>query len=778
MKKKLKSEKSSSKSIFFMHILLLQKKQILLMILYLLIFGLIFILFPLMGRSESEFFKVAKNDFMFYHMAAIMAISIFPVIYNFKFLTSPEEADFVFSLPQNRVELFFSRYLSGLFSVIIPFALVYFAGAYIYGSCFLGIDENWGEYFQIVVAFLLAFIFFYSLAIFIFIHFGRITSGVVYYILLSTLTAIFLYYAFNETVSSMFGAVNDLNYLSNNEADGFTSNAAVILLSNIPFLFPTFFAKVINCIFFINNAAAQFISFYIFIALFAALFIVLSVLIIKKRRGDQAQRTGLFSYLDKILIIVCCVTIGELLTNYINSVFLMVPRLLIFLILSGICFYILSAFINKSLKVNLKLALNYLIVFGVYGLFALIIATGGLGRIYYVPDVSRVTSADIYLPKNDGGFDVYTKTGNIRILQAIGNNDQIHLSSKSGLSDLTSFNKALNTNYNSMRYKEIHLMDIKKGLTTVNNRLKIYIKYNLNNGLKIYRYYDCYIDSEVNDAETLIFNEDFLNQCVNIIDNKLKNSSWKYTRNVAIDFTKPDSYLFPDDIKDFRKDDMGYQVKSFFNPKMLFTAFFEDDIKIKSTSMNVKDIYLMQMDYHDKSVSGTTYDKILSPEDYGLTKLVITPLHKKTWAMLKEAGIFDQLKDQTRVKFTHAHIFSLESYNTILLNNSMDSYIFRNQNQCFNFVVNNSPVGALGYGSTINSQDEIKKLYDVSYAIAPAPSLLNGYRVVFSIESDKELKDYPTAYKSVVDNKYIYYYTNVYYISSDKMPESIKAKIK
>lgn len=769
MKAKSIPKKRSSARILISHFLFLQKEQLLLMLVYAVIFLLAFWLLPIMGCKNGTYF--VKNELnLFFHMAILMVVAVLPVIYNFKFLTIPEEADCVMCLPQSRRGLFYSRYISGMLSMLVPMALIYVGAAYYYATTSLFIKDNYSEYFLLVLTYAMSFIFFYSLATYIFVHFGRIPEAAVYYVAISVLTALFLYLAVNTIISSLYGVVNDLNYLSNNGASGFRTSGSMTLLNNVWFLIPTAFARVINCIFFVNNIKAQAIVFYIFLALFSVLFAVLANRIFKTRKGDQAQRKSIFKYLNKIFAIVCSLTIGELLTNMILTV-IAINRLFIFTIISAIFFYAIYVVIHRTFKLNIKFIMNYLIVVLFYGLVSIIISTGCFGAVYQVPNIDSVESVSLFFPKNNGGYDMMTRTGNINLLRSIGNENQIELSSKDGIKNAADFNKALNSAYLKMPSKDLRLFASNDKNINGADRIKIYIKYQLKNGISVFRYYNCFIGSIKESANTLLSTDEFLDKCVAITDNNIEKSNIKNrVKTSRAYFTKPDSIsVSADSEQDDGGDSTGSQLSGVVSPYEFYKAFYEDDLKIKDVYIKPKDVVIMQ--FRVIPITETSFDSVVGTAiTFGRMsgnspkQLVITPEHKETWAMLDKAGILKKLKTQQSVSFTNAYVVNTKySGKDIMIQNLAKK--LTNADQCFSFLKTGLDDDTFTKLKTYTDKD-VKTLYDNAYAIAPDSS--KGYRVLFASLPDNNV-DVDSFRNGGT------YISRFYYIPDDKVPDFVKS---
>lgn len=616
-----------SRQIFFRHFRFIMVKDIPLLALNFVVYIVLQLAFPLFSSNNANY-----NI----HYIAFFVLPLAPVLLNFKYVTGVYEADMMLSLPQSKRSLYYTRFLSGLITLVLPAVIVYLIAGPIMGIVLPTTTYTPDVYFSAVLVYFLTMFFFYAFALFLCMHAGRIFYTVIYYVVFSVLPVVFLNGAVNEVTGKLFGFITDVNYFASNGALGYHLPEGLILIDNSWFMLPAVPGYIINHLFLINDYMVQFIIHIVVTLLLTAFFAVTARRMHQKRKGDQTQRIEVFKYFTILLSILISLSIGyfaALNTKSFLPTLSVLPLHLRFILFSIIFYYISASIFKGTSRPGFKAFLGYIPVLAAYGLIAVIISTQCFGRVFYVPAASDIKSVEYYFPINkSGSFDVSTSSMNFNVIGTVGSGFPINLNDNDDKAKAISLHSAI---VNELKHNKKSLIDSTTGTNTDN--LKVYIKYTLKSGMSMYRYYDISVQKISAKATEVLNSAGFRKDC--------GEKEWKYPY-LALERV-PNAISFYDN-----NGANEYAISNFTDSDMfeMMHTFYEDDIKLKSNYNKDKIVYMR--------VSADTLQKYQAypfvnafadayQSDYGLSyepkMLCISKDDTKLWNLIRKRGVFSKI---------------------------------------------------------------------------------------------------------------------------------------
>ncbi|MBQ7009624.1 MAG: hypothetical protein IJN05_10510 [Ruminococcus sp.] len=343
--------------------------------------------------SDYEFPMVLSS---FAFIAALL-MAIFIVTSNFKHLHNHAFSDMQLALPLNSKQRFFSNYLAGLTTYLVP-ALIAMPLAII--PCIIG-KINYPEYYDLAFRYLPKFaviiiigmVMFYTFSVFSATYCGTLADTIINIFLINAVIPLSLYCA------------------SLSIGEGFTVSSMdmPILMSQIMYTSPIGCAIMLlfssNTSLLVNSPI--FAYWVILSCAVIALVIFLSYITYKKRKAEQVSSPYAFKIFYHIFMFFLVFCIFNLLNSFISSSVYYYEdytieerthyaNILPAFITSAVVFFVIEFISNRGIKKFLHSAVRYTcaIIFAI-GFRGLAIATHGFGYDTYVPKAYMVDSVSI-----------------------------------------------------------------------------------------------------------------------------------------------------------------------------------------------------------------------------------------------------------------------------------------------------------------------------------------------------------------------------------------------
>lgn len=379
-------------------------KKLFFITLFLQLFGLpIISLLSFLETKASEETYHAYSDYEFsitlsiFAFIAALLMAIFIVTSNFKHLHNHAFSDMQLALPLNSKQRFFSNYLAGLTTYLVP-ALIAMPLAII--PCIIG-KINYPEYYDLAFRYLPKFaviiiigmVMFYTFSVFSATYCGTLADTIINIFLINAVIPLSLYCA------------------SLSIGEGFTASYMdmPILMSQIMYTSPIGCA--IMLIFSSDSSllvnSPLFAYWVILSCAVIALVIFLSYITYKKRKAEQVSSPYAFKIFYHIFMFFLVFCIFNLLNSFISSSvyyyedYTLEERkhyanILPAFITSAVVFFVIEFISNRGIKKFLHSAVRYTcaIIFAI-GFRGLAIATHGFGYDTYVPKAYMVDCVSI-----------------------------------------------------------------------------------------------------------------------------------------------------------------------------------------------------------------------------------------------------------------------------------------------------------------------------------------------------------------------------------------------
>lgn len=379
-------------------------KKLFFITLFLQLFGLpIISLLSFLGtKASAEYYYDEYSDYEFpitlssFAFIAALLMAIFIVASNFKHLHNHAFSDMQLALPLNSKQRFFSNYLAGLATYLIP-ALISIFLAII--PCIIG-KINYPEYYdtlfsdipKFAVIIIIGMVMFYTFSVFSATYCGTLADTIINIFLINAVIPLSLYCA------------------SLSIGEGFTTSYMdmPILMSQIMYTSPIgcaimlIFSSDSNLL--VNSPL--FAYWVILSCAVIALVIFLSYITYKKRKAEQVSSPYAFKIFYHIFMFFLVFCIFNLLNSFISSSMytedytieekMHSTNILPALITSAVVFFVIEFISNRGIKKFLHSAIRYVCaVIFTFGFRGLAIATHGFGYDTYVPKAYMVDSVSI-----------------------------------------------------------------------------------------------------------------------------------------------------------------------------------------------------------------------------------------------------------------------------------------------------------------------------------------------------------------------------------------------
>lgn len=342
------------------------------------------------------------------------ALGIFIAFMNFGSLYNKNKSDMYLSAPLSMKQRFFSDYLSGLVSYIVPFIAAQIPSLILIAVGHFGFDgkkftiiekisderiietsyicEFFGEYFpaycRIAVGGILAMIMLYTLTVLIMTCCGTLFDGIVHTVLINVFSFLAVYCSFNTVYDSDYSFMVNFNKQFMHILAWTSPAGAVITL--VTGLGENLFAY----------KSVPLWSWAAGVIVFIAITFAAAYYLYKKRRAEQLSKPIVFRWIYGLMMtLVLCFVIAYFLKEQYLKNYVFEKQFFTVLLCSFMGYLICEIVSNRGLKKLWKGAVRFAVSFAAISVcFAVVISTRFFGVEYYVPSADEVEK--IYLGYN------------------------------------------------------------------------------------------------------------------------------------------------------------------------------------------------------------------------------------------------------------------------------------------------------------------------------------------------------------------------------------------
>lgn len=351
-------------------------------------------------RSSRANYVYPSYSTVYYLSAYLKApitiiIALMSAISNFKFFTSRSECDIYFSIPITRTSLFFSNYSAGLLTLFIPNLLFNnsLVSVFINHSKLSSAVLSQEQYLQTLTSDLMqavmsfvTLVAAYTLAVFFAVNIGKVFDICFYYLILIFVVPIGFALFMQVINNNLLGITSNTYYYG----------SAFSWLSPLSFFTLPYILTVSD----ITTQAWLTWTVCIIIYISVILLILgLSYLLFRIRKTEKVQTPFAFEYFKILLSVVISICLGLIVAMVVSNGKIDISSLAIsapaFIVSSCIAYLGCMAIAKRSFMIFDRKLLYLCIPVAIYFTLFCYSATGGFGKVTYVPSPNEVAKVSI-----------------------------------------------------------------------------------------------------------------------------------------------------------------------------------------------------------------------------------------------------------------------------------------------------------------------------------------------------------------------------------------------
>ncbi len=353
-------------------------------------------------RSPTSSYVYPAYSTVYYLSAYLTApitivIALMSAIANFKFFTSRSECDIYFSIPITRTSLFFSNYSAGLLTLCIPNLLFnnLLVSVFVNYSKLSGAALSQEQYLQTITGGLMQTVMSfvtlaaaYTLAVFFAVNIGKVFDICFYYLILIFVVPIGF---------TLFMRVMNNNLLGITPNTFYYSSVLSLLSPFSLFTLPYSLVAVSGTV-----TTQAWITWTVWMIIYIAVILLIlgiSYLLFRIRKTEKVQTPFAFEYFKILLSVVISICLGLIVSMAVSGGKIDISSLAIsapaFIVSSCVAYLGCMAIAKRSFLIFDRKLLYLCIPVAVYFTLFCYSATGGFGKVTYVPSLNEVAKVSI-----------------------------------------------------------------------------------------------------------------------------------------------------------------------------------------------------------------------------------------------------------------------------------------------------------------------------------------------------------------------------------------------